>query len=169
MCKNLNLFYFINRSGAPQPDNFEGIKEGPIDTEFDIGVTIEGLQEYHDEACLTVQNNKYRDGVAWHDVACHFRSVIVCEDSDQLMALVQQQNGVDVTNTVKKGEDSRLVDPEAVLATEETYKQEQAALAAAARPVRRPGPFGFGPGGPGVRRPPRRPSGGLFGLKFPFF
>merc|ERR1712088_1297849 len=43
-------------SGAPQPDNFEGIKEGPIDTEFDIGVTIEGLQEYHDEACLTVQN-----------------------------------------------------------------------------------------------------------------
>ena len=167
--QNPHLFYFINRSGAPQPDNFEGIKEGPIDTEFDIGVTIEGLQEYHDEACLTVQNNKYRDGVAWHDVACHFRSVIVCEDSDQLMALVQQQNGVDVTNTVKKGEDSRLVDPEAVLATEETYKQEQAALAAAARPVRRPGPFGFGPGGPGVRRPPRRPSGGLFGLKFPFF
>ena len=85
------------------------------------------------------------------------------------MALVQQQNGVDVTNTVKKGEDSRLVDPEAVLATEEKYKQEQAALAAAARPPRRPGPFGFGPAGPGVRRPPRRPSGGLFGLKFPFF
>ena len=47
-----------------------------------------------------------------------YRSVIVCEDSDQLIALVQQQNGVDVTNTVKKGEDSRLVDPDAVLATE---------------------------------------------------
>jgi len=157
-------------SGAPQPDNFEGIKEGPIDTEFDIGVTIEGLQEYHDEACLTVQNNKYRDGVAWHDVACHFRSVIVCEDSDQLMALVQQQNGVDVTNTVKKGEDSRLVDADAVLAEEERYKQEQAALAAAARPPRRPGPFGFGPGGPGRPRPARRPSGGLFGgFRLPFF
>merc|ERR1712038_1305220 len=85
-------------SQAPQPDNFEGIKEGPIDTEFDIGVTIEGLQEFHDEACLAVLNNKYRDGIAWHDVACHFRSVIVCEDSDQLIALVQQQNGVDVTN-----------------------------------------------------------------------
>ena len=157
------------RSGAPQPDNFEGIKEGPIDTEFDIGVTIEGLQEYHDEACLTVQNNKYRDGVAWHDVACHFRSVIVCEDSDQLMALVQQQNGVDVTNTVKKGEDSRLVDTDAILAEEERYKQEQAALAAAARPPRRPGPF-FGPGGPGRPRPARRPAGGFFGgFKLPFF
>merc|ERR1712024_87567 len=156
-------------TGIPQPDNYEGIKEGPIEAENNIGITIEGLQEFHDEACLAVLNNKYGDGIKWHDVACHFRSVIVCEDSDQLMALVQQQNGVDVTNPVKKGEDSRLVDPEAVLATEETYKQEQAALAAAARPVRRPGPFGFGPGGPGVRRPPRRPSGGLFGLKFPFF
>merc|ERR1712038_2142763 len=58
---------------APQPDNYEGLTEGPIETEFDIGVTIEGLQEYHDEACLAVLNNKYNDGVAWHDVACHFR------------------------------------------------------------------------------------------------
>ena len=54
-------------------------------------------------------------------MACHFRSVIVCEDSDQLIALVQQQNGVDVTNTVKKGEDSRLVDPDAILAEEQRY------------------------------------------------
>lgn len=158
-------------TGAAQPDNFEGIKEGPIDTEFDIGVTIEGLQEYHDEACLAVLNNKYKDGVAWHDVACHFRSVIVCEDSDQLIALVQQQNGVDVTNTVKKGEESRLVDPDTVLAEEDRHDQEQAALAAAARPPRRPAPFGgfgFG-GGPGRPRPQRRPQGGFFGgLKFPF-
>jgi len=159
-------------TGAAQPDNYEGIKEGPIETEFDIGVTIEGLQEYHDEACLAVLANKYKDGVAWHDVACHFRSVIVCEDSDQLIALVQQQNGVDVTNTVKKGEDNRLVDPEAVLAEEERYEAEQAALAAQ-RPPRRPqgpfgGPFGFN-AGPNRPRPQRRPAGGFFsGLKFPF-
>merc|ERR1739848_727790 len=150
-------------SQAPQPDNFEGIKEGPIDTEFDIGVTIEGLQEFHDEACLAVLNNKYRDGIAWHDVACHFRSVIVCEDSDQLIALVQQQNGVDVTNTVKKGEDSRLVDPDAILAEEQRHEAEQARLAAQ-RP-RRP-PFGF-PGGPPRPRPARRPTGGFFS-RFPF-
>ena len=79
------------------------------------------LTGQNDEACLAVLNNKYRDGIAWHDVACHFRSVIVCEDSDQLIALVQQQNGVDVTNTVKKGEDSRLVDPDAILAEEQRY------------------------------------------------
>ena len=131
-----SLFY---RNGVPQPDNFEGIKEGPIETEFDIGVTIEGLQEYHDEACLAVLNNNYSDGVVWHDVACHFRSVIVCEDSDQLIALVQQQNAVDVSDTVKKGEDSRLVDPDAVIAEEERHEAELAALAA--------------------RRPPRRPQG----------
>merc|ERR1712129_201964 len=143
-------------------------KEGPIETEFDIGVTIENLQEYHDEACLAMLNNKYRDGIAWHDVACHFRSVIVCEDSDQLIALVQQQNGVDVSNTVKKGEDSRLVDPDAVIAEEERHEAELAALAAR-RPPRRPqGPFPFG-GGQGRPRPARRLSSSFFGgLKFPF-
>lgn len=151
------------RNGAPQPDNHEGIKEGPIETEFDIGVTIENLQEYHDEACLAMLNNKYRDGIAWHDVACHFRSVIVCEDSDQLIALVQQQNGVDVSNTVKKGEDSRLVDPDTVLATEAEYQAEQARLAA-----QRPQRPRFGPPGFGRPRPPRRPSSGGFFSGFPF-
>merc|ERR1719412_627123 len=85
---------------VPQPDNFEGLKEGPIETEFDIGVTIEGLQEFHDEACLAALNNHYRDGIAWHDVACHFRSVIVCEDSDQLISLVESQHGVNVKDKV---------------------------------------------------------------------
>ena len=64
---------FLCRKGEPQPDNYEGIKEGPINAENNIGITIEGLQEFHDEACLAVLNNKYNDGVAWHDVACHFR------------------------------------------------------------------------------------------------
>ncbi len=63
----------FSRGGSAQPDNYEGLAEGPIETEFDIGVTIEGLQEFHDEACLAVLNDKYRDGIAWHDVACHFR------------------------------------------------------------------------------------------------
>ena len=60
-------------TGIPQPDNYEGIKEGPIEAENNIGITIEGLQEFHDEACLAVLNNKYGDGIKWHDVACHFR------------------------------------------------------------------------------------------------
>merc|ERR1739847_51479 len=97
-------------NGVPQPDNYEGIKEGPIETEFDIGVTIEGLQEYHDEACLAVLNNKYNDGVAWHDVACHFRSVIVCEDSDQLIKLIASQEGVDVTGETEEGTNQIDVD-----------------------------------------------------------
>ena len=53
---------------------------------------MEGLQEFYDEACLAVLNNKYSDGVAWHDVACHFRSKIVCEDSDALLARVVREN-----------------------------------------------------------------------------
>ena len=73
----MELITFIDkkfyRKGEPQPDNYEGIKHGPINAENNIGITIEGLQEFHDEACLAVLNNKYNDGVAWHDVACHFR------------------------------------------------------------------------------------------------
>ena len=71
--KSYRMFTTFHRNRVPQPDNFEGLKEGPIETEFDIGVTIEGLQEFHDEACLAALNNHYRDGIAWHDVACHFR------------------------------------------------------------------------------------------------
>ena len=71
-----NSHIFYSRQGQSQPDNHEGVSEGPIETDFDIGVTIDGLQEYHDEACLAVLNNKYNDGIAWHDVACHFRYVL---------------------------------------------------------------------------------------------
>jgi hypothetical protein len=101
-CKHCSLFRF--RLGIPQPDNAEGIREGPIETDFDLGVTIEGLQEFHDEACLIVHNRKYGDGIAWHDNACHTRSVIICEDSDQLMTLVKTEEGVDVTNELTKSE-----------------------------------------------------------------
>ena len=40
----------------------------------DSGLTVEGLQEFYDEACLAVLNNKYNDGIQWHDVPCYFRS-----------------------------------------------------------------------------------------------
>ena len=43
----------------------------------DSGMTVEGLQEWYDEACLMVYNNKYQDGVQWHDVPCYFRWVPV--------------------------------------------------------------------------------------------
>ncbi|KAK7072150.1 Lectin C-type domain [Halocaridina rubra] len=40
----------------PQPDNREG-----------------------DENCLAVLNNFYKDGIKWHDVACHHPKPIICE------------------------------------------------------------------------------------------
>ncbi|XP_040579033.1 uncharacterized protein [Lepeophtheirus salmonis] len=127
---------FTGEQGQKQPDNFEGVKEGPIETEFDIGVTIEGLQEFHDEACLAALNNKYNDGISWHDVACHFRSVIVCEDSDQLLELIKKQNGEDVKAEVKKSEKASEIDsillnevepllPENILQQQQQLQQEQ--------------------------------------------
>merc|ERR1712078_968 len=86
--------------------------------DFDVGITIEGWQEYHDEACLIAQNNKYNDGVAWHDVACHTRSVIVCEDSEQLMQLVKSQNNEDVKEAVKQAEEDRQIEIDSILANE---------------------------------------------------
>merc|ERR1712168_780287 len=98
-------------TGIPQPDNFEGIKEGPLQAENNIGITVEGLQEFHDEACLAVLNDKYQDGIKWHDVACHFRSVIICEDSDQPINLVEKDAlDVDVRNTVELGTNAIDVD-----------------------------------------------------------
>jgi len=80
-------------TGKPQPDNFEGIKAGKLRQVSDpVGLTIEGLQEWYDEACLAVLNNHYNDGVTWHDVPCHFRSAVVCEDSDALLARASREN-----------------------------------------------------------------------------
>merc|ERR1711936_392674 len=77
----------------PQPDNFEGLAAGKLVSVSDpIGLTVEGLQEWHDEACMAVLNNHYNDGVKWHDVACHMRSKIVCEDSEALLQRALREN-----------------------------------------------------------------------------
>ena len=65
-------FHF--RGSKPQPDNYQGLKAGKLkNVKNDVGLTVEGLQEWHDEACLAVLNNKYNDGIKWHDVSCHYR------------------------------------------------------------------------------------------------
>lgn len=45
-------------AGRPQPDNREG-----------------------NESCLAVLNNFYNDGVKFHDVSCHHRKPIICEQN----------------------------------------------------------------------------------------
>ncbi|KAK8741947.1 hypothetical protein OTU49_002026, partial [Cherax quadricarinatus] len=45
----------LNRK--PQPDNREGGKEN----------------------CLAILNNFYKDGIKWHDVACHHLKPVICE------------------------------------------------------------------------------------------
>jgi len=84
-------------AGKPQPDNFAGLKAGTLEVKDRSGLTVDGLQEFYDEACLAVLNNKYNDGIQWHDVPCYFRSRIICEDSDLQMARVKKEKGVDVS------------------------------------------------------------------------
>jgi len=152
--------------GEKQPDNHEGITNGKIETDFDVGITIEGWQEYHDEACLIAQNNKYNDGVTWHDVACHTRSVIVCEDSEQLMQLVKSQSNEDVKDAVKEAEKERQIEIDSVLANEVEPPRPNIPTPPPPRrqQPRRPPPGFFGPNGrPGRPRPARRPQNGFFG------
>merc|ERR1712066_503601 len=91
---NKNTFWSkTGPSGNPQPDNHDGFKAGKLRKVSDpVGLTIEGLQEWHDEACLAVLNNHYNDGVTWHDKPCHYRSKLVCEDSDDLLARAAREN-----------------------------------------------------------------------------
>ena len=168
---NAHLLEYFRTRGKKQPDNWEGETNGKLETDFDIGITIEGWQEFHDEACLNVKNNEYNDGVAWHDVACHTRSVIVCEDSDQLLALVKSQNSEDVKDQVKEAEKERQIEIDSVLANEVEPPRPNLPTPPppTRRPIRRPPGF-FGPGGRPRPRPARRPSG-FFGFtrgRFPF-
>ncbi|CAH0557585.1 unnamed protein product [Brassicogethes aeneus] len=56
----------------------------PDNAEFDINGTS--------ESCLSILNNVYNDGIAWHDVACYHEKPIVCEDSDELLQYVASTN-----------------------------------------------------------------------------
>jgi len=86
------------QGGQRQPDNFEGLRAGALNNvKDDTGMTVEGLQEWYDEACLMVYNNKYQDGVQWHDEPCFKRGRIICEDSELQMERIQSEAGVDVT------------------------------------------------------------------------
>jgi len=52
------------------------------------GLTVEGYQEFYDEACLAVLNNKYNDGIQWHDVPCYFRYIIKFKPVVEKLSLV---------------------------------------------------------------------------------
>merc|ERR1719458_734990 len=88
----------------PQPDNYEGNKAGSLqNVQDDSGLTVENLQEWHDEACLAVLNNQYGDGIRWHDVSCHTRAMLVCEDSEQLLQRALRENpGASIREPVPK-------------------------------------------------------------------
>ncbi|GLV38622.1 schlaff [Carabus blaptoides fortunei] len=56
----------------------------PDNAEFDINGTT--------ESCLSVLNNVYNDGIAWHDVACYHEKPVICEDSDELLNYIAATN-----------------------------------------------------------------------------
>lgn len=71
---NFNPWSQTGHKKTRQPDN----------AEFDINGT--------NESCLSILNNVYNDGLAWHDVACYHEKPFVCEDSDELLGYVAQTN-----------------------------------------------------------------------------
>lgn len=54
----------------PQPDNAEFYVNGK------------------NESCLAVLHNVYDDGIKFHDVACYHKKPFICEDSEELLKLV---------------------------------------------------------------------------------
>ncbi|XP_023339500.1 uncharacterized protein LOC111709818 [Eurytemora carolleeae] len=68
------LSQFVSKP-VPQPDNAEYLLQRS-------GVTI--------EACLSVQNNWYSDGIEWHDAACYRTKQFICEDSDVMMNFMKK-------------------------------------------------------------------------------
>ena len=67
--KSVSLIDLTGNS-VGQPDNAEYLLNPS-------GVTV--------EACLSINNDWYHDGIAWHDAACYHKKPFICEDSDNLM------------------------------------------------------------------------------------
>lgn len=66
---------FLSGRPVPQPDNAEHLLQKSPVTQ---------------EACLSVNNNWYNDGVTWHDTACYRKKSFICEDSEVLMRRARQ-------------------------------------------------------------------------------
>ena len=74
------IINLLSRARKRQPDNREG-----------------------GESCMAVLNNFYGDGIKWHDVSCHTRAMLVCEDSDQLLQRALRENpGASIREPVPK-------------------------------------------------------------------
>ncbi|KAF7266398.1 hypothetical protein GWI33_020274 [Rhynchophorus ferrugineus] len=58
---------WTGETGDPQPDNWEYTQNRKL------------------ESCLAVFNNKYNDGIRWHDAACSRRRSFACEDIRELL------------------------------------------------------------------------------------
>lgn len=56
----------------------------PDNAEFDINGTS--------ESCMSILNNVYGDGIAWHDIACYHEKPFVCEDNEELLSYIAQTN-----------------------------------------------------------------------------
>lgn len=61
---------FLGDNPVPQPDNAEYKLNPSPPTQ---------------EACLSINNNWFQDGITWHDTACYHKQPFICEDSDVLM------------------------------------------------------------------------------------
>ncbi|XP_030749347.1 uncharacterized protein LOC115877340 [Sitophilus oryzae] len=42
------------------------------------------------EACIAIMNNKYKDGIAWHDEVCDFKKPFICEENNVMMEFVKK-------------------------------------------------------------------------------
>lgn len=58
---------------TPQPDNAEE--------------EVNGVPE----SCLAVAQDLYADGIQWHDISCYHPKPVICEDSDELLKLLNVQ------------------------------------------------------------------------------
>lgn len=57
------------------------------------GAQPDQCNQRFDEACMSVGNNLFNDGIGWHDETCEDRQkAFICEDSDELVNFVRFNN-----------------------------------------------------------------------------
>lgn len=95
--RKINGFYWtLNNEKIPPTDkNPPGWTLNPWSQTGHIGQTQPDNAEEaitgKPESCVAVLHNVYDDGIKMHDVACYHRKTFICEDSDDLLKLVNVQ------------------------------------------------------------------------------
>ncbi|XP_071535615.1 L-selectin-like [Panulirus ornatus] len=92
---NINGWFWSANQKRMPPTNKKGGWRGDWSNKGGAGTQQPDNREGN-EACLGILNNKFGDGVTWHDLNCNQHNIWICEDSQELLQYARSKTNLNI-------------------------------------------------------------------------